>query len=142
MREQKAAIHITKGEQLYVFRHADPEPGFQVPKGSIQSWETPLQAAVREVCEESVLRFEHLHFLGEIQMTHTSRYGEHWRVFWAEALEGTSEAFEHKVTGEGEDRRTTFFYLLTPLTAPILDWNMGVLQHRIPGKTTAKFVEL
>ncbi|MCX7784477.1 MAG: NUDIX domain-containing protein [Meiothermus sp.] len=138
--EQKAGVYITKGDHLYVFRHADPEPGFQVPKGSIQPGETPLQAAIREAYEESGLRLEHLHFLGEVKMTEAPCQDEHWHLFWAEAPKDTPETFEHQVTGGGEDHQMTFFYSLTPLTAPMLDWNMCVLLHLIPGETTSACV--
>ncbi len=140
MRKQKVVIYITKGEQLYVFRHAAPEPGFQVPKGSIQPGETPLQAAVREAYEESGFRFEHLHFLGEVEMTDAPWHDEHWHVFWAEAPTDAPEAFQHTVSGKGADQQMVFFYQLTPLASPTLDWNMGVLLHRIPGKTTSESV--
>lgn len=132
MGEQKAVVYITRGDQLYVFRHEDPEPGLQVPKGSIGPGETPLQAAIREAYEESGLRLEHLHFLGEVKMSDAVWRDEHWHVFCAEAPEDTPAAFLHRVTGDGEDRSMTFSYSLTPLKAPNLDWNMGVLLHRVP----------
>lgn len=131
MRAQKAVVYITRGDQLYVFRHENPEPGMQVPKGSIQPGEMPLEAAIREAYEESGLKFEHMHALGEVDMSDTLWRDEHWHVFWAEAPQETPDTFLHQVTGDGEDSSMTFFYFLTPLEKPDLDWNMGVLLHRV-----------
>ncbi len=138
MVEQKVVVYITKGDQLYVFRHEQPEPGIQVPKGSIQPGETPLAAAIRETYEESGLQLEQMYFLGEVQMSDEVWQNEHWHVFWGEAPQKTPDTFLHRVSGDGEDREQTFFYFLTPLSAPQLDWSMGVLLHRIPPKQICK----
>lgn len=140
MREQKAVIYITKGEHLYVFRHADLQPGPQVPKGSIQTGETPRQATVREAYEESGFRFEHLHFLGEVEMSDAPWYDEHWHVFWAEAPEGRPGPSSIKPPVKARIGARSFFLLAHPLALPTLDWNMGILLHRIPGKTTSESV--
>jgi 8-oxo-dGTP pyrophosphatase MutT (NUDIX family) len=132
---QKVVVYITKGDQLYVFRHERSEPGIQVPKGSIQPGETPLVAAIRETYEESGLQVEQMCFLGEVAMSDGVWHNEHWHVFWAEAPQETPDTFLHRVTGNGEDSEHKFSYFLTPLPAPQLDWNMGVLLHRIPRKT-------
>ncbi len=45
-----------EGRELLVFEHAGmPEAGLQVPGGTIDAGETPLQAVAREVLEESGL---------------------------------------------------------------------------------------
>jgi 8-oxo-dGTP pyrophosphatase MutT (NUDIX family) len=45
-----------EGRELLVFEHAGiPEAGLQVPGGTIEEGETPLQAVAREVLEESAL---------------------------------------------------------------------------------------
>jgi 8-oxo-dGTP pyrophosphatase MutT (NUDIX family) len=135
MGAQKAVVYITKGDQLYVFRHEHPEPGIQVPKGSIQAGETPLVAAIRETYEESGLQVEQMYFLGDVELSDGVWHNERWHVFWAEAPQETPDTFLHRVTGNGEDSEQTFSYFLTPLSAPQLDWNMGVLLHCIPRKT-------
>ncbi len=131
MRAQKAVVYITRGDQLYVFRHENPEPGMQVPKGSIQPGETPLEAAIREAYEESGLKLEHRHTLGEVDMSDTLWRDEHRHVFWAEVPQETPDTFLHQVTGDSEDSSMSFFYFLTALERPDLDWNMGVLLHRL-----------
>lgn len=131
MRAQKAVVYMTRSNQLYVFRHENPEPGIQVPKGSTQPGETPLEAAIHEAYEESGLQLDHVHALGEVDMLDTPWRDEHWHVFWAEAPQKTPDTFLHQVTSDGEDSSMTFFYFQTPLEKPDLDWNMGVLLHRV-----------
>ena len=44
------------GRELLVFEHAGaPEAGLQVPGGTVEDGETPVQAVAREVLEESAL---------------------------------------------------------------------------------------
>ena len=56
MQKQKSfsyIIHASQaGPELRVFDSLE-EPGLEVPKGSVQPGETPAQAAMREVREES-----------------------------------------------------------------------------------------
>lgn len=57
-RVQKAFAYVTRGDELLVFRHRDyplHEVGVQVPAGSVRQGESPQQAAVREVQEETGL---------------------------------------------------------------------------------------
>lgn len=42
------------GDRLLVFEHVDyPEAGIQVPGGSVEPGESPADAVIREVCEET-----------------------------------------------------------------------------------------
>jgi len=64
----KVICYVTKGGKLLVFRHTDysfEEVGIQVPAGTMKPGETPEQAALREVREETGLEgFDNVTFLG------------------------------------------------------------------------------
>lgn len=66
-----------EGQELLVFEHAGiPEAGLQVPGGTIEKGETPLQAVAREVLEESGLP------LGDWQEAATFDHeGSLWRCY-------------------------------------------------------------
>lgn len=66
-----------EGQELLVFEHAGmPEAGLQVPGGTIEQGETPLQAVAREVLEESGLP------LGDWQEAATFDHeGVRWRCY-------------------------------------------------------------
>ena len=54
---EKVVVYITRNDELLVFRHKDyPNAGIQVPSGTVQDGETPIQAAFREVFEETCLK--------------------------------------------------------------------------------------
>ena len=53
---QKVVVYVVQNEQLLVFRHVDfsyEEVGIQVPAGSIRAGESPREAALRELKEET-----------------------------------------------------------------------------------------
>ena len=53
----KVLAYVTRGDRLLVFKHRDfPEAGLQVPAGTIEEGESPHDAVLREVYEESGLR--------------------------------------------------------------------------------------
>jgi 8-oxo-dGTP pyrophosphatase MutT (NUDIX family) len=55
---EKVVCYVVRNERLLVFRHcdySDEEVGIQVPAGTIDSGETPEQAALREAREETGL---------------------------------------------------------------------------------------
>jgi 8-oxo-dGTP pyrophosphatase MutT (NUDIX family) len=53
---KKVIAYVTKGDDLLVFEHRDfPEAGLQVPAGSLKEGETPEEAVLREVIEETGL---------------------------------------------------------------------------------------
>ena len=52
----KALAYVTRGDRLLIFRHVhEPEAGLQVPGGTVEPHETPAQAVMREVLEETGL---------------------------------------------------------------------------------------
>ncbi|WP_339413617.1 NUDIX hydrolase [Pseudomonas sp. EA_35y_Pfl2_R5] len=54
--KNKVVIYVISREHLLAFYHADyPEVGYQVPAGTVESGEDPLEAARRELLEEAGL---------------------------------------------------------------------------------------
>ncbi len=54
--KQKVFAYITQGDLLLVFTHADfPEAGIQVPAGTVEPGEDPVDAVMREAYEETGL---------------------------------------------------------------------------------------
>ena len=50
----KVLAYVVRGDDLLVFRHADfPTAGLQVPAGTVEPGEPPVEAVLREVREES-----------------------------------------------------------------------------------------
>lgn len=91
----KVYAYITRADKLLVFKHVDfPEAGIQIPGGSMEAWETPEMAVMREVEDETGLRGLVLKkYLGKDE----SRY----------STVHPSESISHH-----------FFHLLSPREAP------------------------
>lgn len=54
---EKVLCLVVRGSSLLVFDHADvPDAGVQLPAGGVEAGETPADAAVRELWEESGLQ--------------------------------------------------------------------------------------
>jgi 8-oxo-dGTP diphosphatase len=113
--------------ELLVFNHPEadyftrdaPRPWLQLPAGTGEAGETALQAAVREVQEESGLtEFESVAFLGAVDdQPWGIRHVFHFRV--AGEL---PERWKHTVYGGGEDDGMVFHYEWLPLeqSAPLI----------------------
>jgi 8-oxo-dGTP diphosphatase len=84
--------------ELLVFRSLD-EPGFEVPKGSVERGETLEQAALREVFEEAGISSVHL----VKELGSTDYYDEEQHFLLLQAFNDLPQAFTHAVTGEGID---------------------------------------
>ena len=115
--KRKVLAYITRQKagkiQLLIFRHKDyPEAGFQVPAGTVEQGEDLLAAIKREVLEESgLLHLRNIRFLGEQAFIAKTKKELHQRCFFQmEALELIADAFEHTVTGNGEDENLVFIY--------------------------------
>jgi len=127
---QRVAVYVERGSYLLVFEHRDhPDAGTQIPAGGLEPGETPEAGVVREVLEETGLRLsaapwllgthEHLDGLGFPARTY---------FFSVEAPPDAPDAWEHRVTGEGDDRDLVFLCRFDP--APTL-WPVQAI-HR-PG---------
>ena len=109
MPRQKSFSYIIRlnqaGPELLVFDSLE-EPGLEVPKGSAQPGETPVQAAMREVWEESGLR--ELTLIRELGVTLWQDEEQHFFLFRAD--EQLPDRFEHVVTGQDGDRGMRYQY--------------------------------
>jgi ADP-ribose pyrophosphatase YjhB (NUDIX family) len=110
--------------ELLVFRHRDfPEAGIQVPKGTMQPDELPETAVLREAREETGLRdvtlVRALAVDSELQPDGT-RHERHF--FELAAPAHTLDAWEHVVTGEGEDNGLVFYYFWARSAAEVGLW--------------------
>ena len=119
---EKVLCLVVRGEALLIFEHVDiPEAGVQVPAGGVEVDETPSQAAVRELCEESGLTLAspcHLvSYRWEAQLPERlTRQVCHSYVFVAPAT--TPDAWTHHADGYA------FASCWAPLAAPALPWEM------------------
>lgn len=136
--KDKVLCYIVRDGKLLVFRHTDysyEEVGIQVPAGSIQSSETPEQAALREAREETGLTdFKLVRKLGvteydispyrlEIQRRH---------VFHLELTEPTQERWASQELHDGIGEPTNFECFWLPLEAAhILQSGQGALLGRL-----------
>ncbi|MFG2106652.1 NUDIX hydrolase [Micromonospora chersina] len=107
-----------EGPELLVFDHVDfPEAGTQVPAGGMEPGETPTQAAVREVAEETGLTgVEAVAELGVSEWPHPVT-GRARRTTYVQlrATGGTAADWAHRVAGDGEDGGLRFACRFVPL---------------------------
>lgn len=106
---KKVFVYVirTKKESvdLLVFVSLD-EPGYEVPKGSVEPGESLEEAVHREVYEESGI--EGLRIIKELGKTLWGDEEQHF--FLAEAPSTVADVFEYQVTGEGIDRGFWYRY--------------------------------
>jgi 8-oxo-dGTP pyrophosphatase MutT (NUDIX family) len=103
-------VYVERGDGLLVFDHRDhPQAGTQVPAGGVHAGETLIEAARREVHEETGVvldtepvllgTHEHLDGLGQPALTH---------FFRVDAPKGLPGSWRHLVGGEGNDAQLVF----------------------------------
>jgi 8-oxo-dGTP pyrophosphatase MutT (NUDIX family) len=134
---QRAVCYVTRGwadqVELLVLRHEPQptdswiQPGVQLPAGGVDPGETPAQAAVREVFEETGLSLsgEAVH-LGSCHWSGAgwTGPGQVWHYFQLTASPSTLDAWDHRVTG-GEDTDMLFHLSFAPLSAHELTPGQG-----------------
>ena len=107
---KRVVVYVEREDGLLVFDHRDhPEAGTQVPAGGVHQGEGLIEAAIREVREETGVRLdtepmllgthEHPDGLGQAALSH---------FFRADAPEGLPPAWQHVVSGDGEDAALVF----------------------------------
>ncbi len=99
------------GRELLVFEHAGiPEAGLQVPGGTVEVGETPLQAVAREVLEESGLP------LGGWEAAATFEAdGQRWRCFVTTPALVLPDTWRCEPLGPERAQGLRFEYRWTPL---------------------------
>ncbi|MET8835840.1 NUDIX domain-containing protein [Micromonospora sp. NPDC004540] len=106
------------GPELLVFDHVDfPEAGTQVPAGGVEPGETPAEAAVREVAEETGLTgVAAVAELGVSEWPHPVT-GQARQTTYVQLLAtgGTAGTWVHRVAGDGEDGGLRFACRFVPL---------------------------
>lgn len=132
---EKAFAYVTNGHRLLVFTHADfPEAGVQVPAGTVHEGESPGDAAVREVHEETGLTISTgVTFLGIAEFDATP-YGKaelHRRHFFHMPSDGiVPERWRHyERHASGKHEPIAFDLYWAPLAEAIatLSFNHGAL---------------
>jgi ADP-ribose pyrophosphatase YjhB (NUDIX family) len=107
---QRVVVYVEREDGLLVFNHRDhPEAGTQVPAGGVMAGEALTDAAIREVREETGVPLlaepellgvhEHRDGLGRAALSH---------FFRVSAPDGLPSAWQHVVTGQGEDATFVF----------------------------------
>ena len=106
----RVVVYVERGDGLLVFDHRDyPDAGTQVPAGGVEVGESVGAAAIREVREETGVQLdetpvllgthEHVDGLGRPALSFFVR---------ASAPDGLPQAWEHVVSGDGEDAKLVF----------------------------------
>lgn len=140
MRElkEKVVVYITNSDKLLVFEHADfPDAGLQVPAGTINQGETPIQAAFRETLEETGLKnIEYKSYFGE-ELFDAREIGKeelHHRHFFHLECADAEESWTHIETDlfDGSGDRIVFrFYWVSLGKIPELSGKLGSMLHKI-----------
>lgn len=112
---RKAYAYITRtatpARDVLVFRHRDyPEAGIQIPKGSVDAGEAPGDAVLREVGEEAGLVDVTLISALAVDEETQPDGARHERHFFHLVSNGARGAWDHVVTGDGEDHGMVFCY--------------------------------
>ncbi|MBN1857657.1 NUDIX domain-containing protein [Candidatus Bipolaricaulota bacterium] len=101
---KKVFVYAVRGQEadrfVLVFASHD-EPGWEVPKGSIEPGESPSDAVFRELGEETGLSREHL---SPVILLGTKPHLEEQQSFFVVRLRSNAPwAFENTTTGHGID---------------------------------------
>lgn len=133
---KKVIAYITRGQELLVFEHRDfPDAGVQVPAGTVDPVESLESAALREVEEESGLKFAGPEkFLGCFEWFRRETNEIHLRhVFHFQSAERLPETWSHTVSGGELDRGLVFNYFWLPIdqAKTLLSGDQGAYLHLI-----------
>ncbi|MCA0969217.1 NUDIX domain-containing protein [Halobacillus litoralis] len=112
---RKAYAYITREEELLVFRHVMQEAGIQVPKGTVEDFETTWQAVIREIKEETGLTEELMPRLIADDLWEADDGRVHHRFFYHLICKEAPDHWTHKPTGGGAEKKLTFHFYWMPL---------------------------
>ena len=132
--KNKVVVYVVKEGRLLVFRHVDfsyEEVGIQVSAGTVEVGESPEEAALRELQEETGRSgFKIVKFLGVSKYNHLPAKDEvHIRHFFqAEATEDLPERWSSQEDHDGTQPPTRFECFWIPLkNGHILQSGQGAL---------------
>ncbi len=139
---QRVVVYVEREGELLVFDHRDHrDAGTQVPAGGVLDGEGLVDAAVREVREETGLELdarpvllgthEHLDGLGRGSLSH---------YFRVDAPHGVPRSWEHVVAGEGDDAGLVFLCRFEP--DPTLFAVQAVFRTSRAGATESQLASL
>jgi putative (di)nucleoside polyphosphate hydrolase len=129
------------GADLLAFRH--PLADVQLPKGTVEPGETPAEGVMRELEEESGLRFDgQPRPIGEWRRVIDGKFGERatgavqlWHVFVLDAPEGLPDSWTHEASGSPQEEGLTFAFRWLPIDA-----DLGTKLHPVFGASVAMLV--
>jgi 8-oxo-dGTP pyrophosphatase MutT (NUDIX family) len=107
---KRVVVYVEREDGLVVFDHRDhPEAGTQVPAGGVDHGEGLIQAAIREVREETGVCLDtEPTFLGTHEHLDGLRQPALSYFFRAGAPERLPRVWQHVVSGDGEDAALVF----------------------------------
>lgn len=112
---EKAYAYATRERrdtlEVLVFDHPTADGGPQVPKGTVDEGESPVDAVVRELEEESGVSdpLDVIH-LETDRWLHERRREVYRRHFFHVPIAEERDAWDHRVTGDGVDDGMVFSY--------------------------------
>lgn len=142
MRVAAYVIRRRTASELLVFDHVGmPEAGTQIPAGGVRPAEQRERAVLREVAEETGLTATTL--VGQIAVEDKphpdTQQPRRTTFFLVRAPDGSPDAWEHRVHGNGVDADLTFACRFTPLPLerPLADAQDAWLGRIDPAWVTA-----
>jgi 8-oxo-dGTP diphosphatase len=143
----KVVAYITDGDKLLVFSHPHhPEAGIQVPAGTVEEGESPIDAVLREAREETGLdELEVRSYLGvrEYDLSVYGRSEVQRRHFFHLALCGEAPTRwrhyeKHPSDGSLEPIEFELFWVKFPREVPELITGQGELLSKLRPATSAE----
>lgn len=113
-----AVIRTVDGRRdLLVFTH--PSAGVQLPKGTIEPDESIALATLRELEEESGLRLDTPHYLGQWDRVVSANAVQPWHVSLLDAPHDLPNSWDHEASGSPEEEGLFFAFHWLPLDADL-----------------------